>query len=221
MTLQDYLNLSLDSLRSLLNSAGPVIVNVVAAAVTLIVGIIVGTILKRILEEILKAINFEKMASGWNVYQVAVKAHDGVSATEFFGELLRWVTVLVFLLPAIAALNISGAPSILSRMMGYIPNIVLASFFLILGFVFAWFLHRAVVIVGSMVGAPHSHFVANIAYLATVVFALLQSLMVLGVAGDILKNAILLSLAAAALATALGGKESFSAIVKRFFDATR
>ena len=151
MTLQDYINLSQESINSFFSNLGPVVANIVAAAVILLVGLIVGSILKRVWDEILKAINLEKSLSGWSSYQRLAKSHDDLTITTLGGELLRWLAIVVFLLPAVAALGVSGSSEILSKLLNYLPNVVLASVFLVLGFVFSWFAHRLVMAVAVLV----------------------------------------------------------------------
>ena len=221
MTLQDYINLSQDSLNAFFSSIGDVITNVVAAIITLVVGVVIGAILKRVLVEILKAINFDRMASNWAVYQSIVKSHGDISVSSVVGELIRWVSIIIFLIPAVAALQIEGADAVVATLLGYLPNVLLASLYLLLGFVFAWFIHRVVMGVGVLVGTNPSHLIANVAYISIVVFSFIQALLTLGVGGEVIRVGTLLSLAAVALAVALGGKDSALDLVKKFMEKAK
>ena len=55
MTLQDYIQLTQESINSFFGTLGPSVSNILAAVVILSIGIVVGDILKIILVEILKA----------------------------------------------------------------------------------------------------------------------------------------------------------------------
>ncbi|MDP2671515.1 MAG: hypothetical protein Q8P13_03615 [bacterium] len=221
MTLQDYINLTQDSINNFFNGLGPTLSNIVAAIVIFAIGLIIGSILKRVWEEISKAVSLERSLSGWDAYQKLTKAHDGVDLTSFVGELLRWLSVIVFLLPAIDALGIAGGQSVLSAVMGYLPNVVVASLFLVVGFVISWFIHRLVMVAGVLVDKNPSHLIADVAALAVIVFALLGALQQLGLGADLIRFFVLAGFAATALAFGLAGKDTAAELIKKFMDRAK
>lgn len=221
MTLQDYVSLSQDSIDAFFTSFGDVLANIIAAVVTLVIGLIIGYILKRILVEILQAINFERALSNWSIYQKLLRSHEDMDITTFFGEVLRWLTIFVFIIPAVQSLQIIGPEDVLFTVLGYIPNVILAALFLIVGFVVAWFAHRVVLAVAVLVGNNPAHLIANILYLAIVIFAGLQALLQLGVSVEVIRMLIVAVIAAGALAVGLGAKEQAMDLVKRVIDKAK
>jgi hypothetical protein len=218
LTLQDYINLTQDSINAFFSALGPAFANILAAVVIFIIGLLVGAILKRVWVEIMRAINLEKSLSGWGTYQALQKRHDGLDVTTFFGELLRWLAIIVFALPAVAALEIVGADQVLNRLLGYLPNVVLGSLFLILGFVISWFVHRIVMAVGTIVNNNPSHLIADIAALAVIFFASVEALLQLGLSAELVRLLIIATFAALALAFGLAGKDTAASLIKRFVD---
>jgi len=216
MTLQDYISLSQESINSFFVAISGAVANIVAAVVAIAVGLLIGYVLKRILVEILQAINFEKSLSNWTVYQKVLRSHEEIDITSFFGELLRWLAIIVFLIPAIQSLQIEGADSVLQTVLGFIPNVILASLFLVLGFVIAWFVHRAIEVVALVAGNNPAHLIGNIAYFAIAIFVILQALLQLGVTADIIRIIVIASIAAGALALGLGARDEVSTLVKKF-----
>ncbi len=221
MTLQDYVSLSQDSIDSFFSSFGDVTANIIAAVITLSVGLIVGYILKRILVEILQAINFERSISNWSIYQRLLRSHEEIDITTFFGEVLRWSAIFVFIIPAVQALQIVGPEDVLLTVLGYLPNVILAALFLIVGFVVAWFAHRVVQAVAVLVGNNPSHLIANVVYLAIVIFAGLQALIQLGITAEIIRMIIIAIIAASALALGLGSRDQVSNLIKKLADKSR
>jgi hypothetical protein len=221
MTLQDYVSLSQDSINNFFNSFGDILANVIAAVVTLAVGLIVGYILKRILVEILQAINFERAISNWSVYQKLLRSHEGIDITTFFGEVLRWLAIFVFIIPAVQALQIVGPEDVLLTVLGYLPNVILAALFLLVGFVVAWFAHRIIQAVAVLVGNNPAHLVANVVYLAIVVFAGLQALLQLGITVEIVRMIVIAAIAASALAVGLGARDQATDLIKRLVDKSK
>ena len=166
----------------------------------------------------MRAINLERSLSGWGTYQSLQKRHEGLDVTTFGGELLRWLAIIVFALPAVASLGVLGADQVLDRLLGYLPNVVLGSLFLILGSAISWFVHRVVMAIGTLVNNNPSHLIADIAALAVIFFATFEALHQLGLSGELIRLLILAAFAAAALAFGLAGKDSATNLVKRFVD---
>ena len=163
----------------------------------------VGYILKRILAEILKAIKLEEVLGGWSTYQRVTKSHENLDITSFFGELIRWLTIVIFLVPAIEVLEIFGAQLVVDSIMGYVPDVILASVYLLLGSVVGWFIHRIIQTVGVIVGNNPAHLIANVAYIAIVVCLGTISLLILGVTPAISRGVLISLLSAVALAMGL------------------
>ncbi len=221
MTLQDYIELTQDSINSFFNSLGPALSNIIAATIILTVGVVIGYILKKILEEILKAIRFEEVLRRWSGYQKVIKSHSEIDITTFLGELLRWVTIIIFLVPAMEALEIFGSQLVVNSVLNYVNDVILASLYLLIGFVVGWFIHRIILAVTVIVGNNPAHLLANISYLAIVAFAGIRSLLILGVTDEILRWGLIALLVASALAVGLGGRDQAMEWVKKFTDKAK
>lgn len=221
MTLQDYIELTQESINSFFSTLGPSVSNILAAIIILSIGIVVGYILKRILGEILKAVKLEEVLSGWSTYQKVTRSHETLDITSFFGELIRWLTIIIFLVPAIEVLEIFGAQLVVDSIVEYVPDVILASVYLLLGFVVGWFIHRIIQTVGVIVGNNPAHLIANIAYIAIVIFTGIRSLLILGVTPEILRWGLIALLIAAALAVGLGGRDQAMDWVKKLTDKAK
>jgi len=221
MTLQDYITLSQDSVNTFFISFGSIFSNVISAVITLALGLIIGSLLKRILLEISQAINFERVIGNWSVYQKLLRSHGEISVTNFLGELLRWLAIFVFIVPAVQSLGIVGPEDALYTVLGYIPNVILASLFLIFGFVLAWFAHRIIQAVAVLVGNNPAHLIANTAYVAIVVFSLLQALLQLGVSVEIIRILVIATIVSLALAFGLGAKDQAVDLAKKLTDRAK
>ncbi len=166
----------------------------------------------------MRAINLEKSLSGWGTYQSLQKKHAGLDVTNFFGELLRWLAIIVFALPALEAAGVAGGNEVLDRLLGYLPNVALASAFLILGSAISWFVHRVVMALGTLVNNNPSHLIADVVALAVIFFAGVQALHQLGMSEELIRFLFLAIFAASALAFGLAGKDSAANLVKKFVD---
>ena len=221
MTLQDYINLSQTSLNTLFSNLSPILANIIAAIVTLAIGVLVGWILKRVVEEISKAINLERVLASWPLYTKVVKSHEEIGITTFIGEVLRWVAIIVFLIPAVSSLQIEGSEAIFSQLFGYLNMIVVASLYLLFGFVIARFVKRVVLAVGIIVGTNPSHLIANFGYAAIVVFATIQAILQLGVTTDLIRLFVIALFLASALAFGLAGRDTAADWLKKIVEKAK
>jgi len=216
LTLQDYYNLSTSSISKFFSSFGTNFSNIVAAIIALTVGLVIGAILKKVIVEISKAVSLEKSLSDWGTYQKLTKSHEALNVTEFLGELARWISIIIFLIPAVESLEISGTDVVVSQLLNYIPSVLIAAIYLLLGFVFAWFLHRLVQSVAIIVGTNPAHTIANVVYLAVVAFATISALLQLGLGFELIRWIFLALLAGLALSFGLAGKDTAGDIIKKF-----
>jgi hypothetical protein len=221
LTIADYIELSTNSVSDFFADFVPILSNIVAGIVALAVGVIIGWILKRVVEEVSKAIGLERVLETLPFYSSLTRSHKEINVTTVVGEAVRWIAIIVFLIPAVASLEIAGADIVFSQIFAYISSVVIASLYLLFGFVVAWFVHRVIEAVGVVVGNNPAHVIGNIVYLAIVIFAGLKALAVLGVTADVIRLMIIAALAAGALAFGLAGKESATDLIKRFMDRAR
>ncbi|OGY25385.1 MAG: hypothetical protein A2Z24_00010 [Candidatus Woykebacteria bacterium RBG_16_44_10] len=221
MTLQDYINLSQTSLNTLFSNLSSILSNIVAAIVTLAIGVLVGWILKRVVEEISKAINLERVLSSWPLYTKVVKSHEDIDVTTFIGEVLRWIAIIVFLIPAVSSLQIEGSEAVFSQLFGYLSLVIIASLYLLFGFVVAWFIKRAILAVGLVVGTNPSHLIANIAYATVVTFAVIQAILHLGVTTDLIRLFVIALFLASALAFGLAGRDTAADWLKKIVEKAK
>ncbi|OGY20940.1 MAG: hypothetical protein A2126_02745 [Candidatus Woykebacteria bacterium GWB1_45_5] len=221
MTLQDYINLSQTSLNTFFTNLGPILANIVAAIVTITIGVLVGWILKRVVEEISRATNFERALSGWPLYTKVVKSQEEMDVTTVVGELLRWIAIIVFLIPAISSLQIEGSEAVFSQLFTYLSSVIIASLYLLFGFALGWFIKRAILAVGVIVGNNPAHVVANIAYFAVVVFAAIQAILRLGVTADLIRLFVIALFLASALAFGLAGRDTAADWLKKIVEKAK
>lgn len=215
MTLQDYVNLVTDSLGNYFNDFGGVATPIVVALVILIIGLVVATILRAVWVEITKFINLEKNIAKIESYSTLTKTHKDLSVTEVVGNLTWWSSVIVYVIPALKALEINQVDQALSNVFSYIPTAIIGVLYLSVGALVAWFAYLVVLGVGSLVKVPGAGSIAKLVSVAIVVFSLLLSLKALGVSEEVVRFMVFGTIAASALALGLAGKDLAADILKK------
>lgn len=218
MSLQEYIELSQTSISGFFADFVPIITNIVAAIVAIALGVIIGWVLKKVVMEVSHAIGLERFLGGLPFYSTITKSHDEADLTTIIGEAVRWIAIIVFLIPALSSIQVTGTDMAFSAVFGYISNVLMASVYLLFAFVIAWFIHRIITAVGSIVGNNPSHLIANFAYLSIVVYAFGQALGLLGVDDELIRFGVIAALIAAALGFGLAAKESAAELLKKFMD---
>ncbi len=218
MTFADYLDLSQTSLTNFSDNFLPIFTNIIAAVITVAVGIVVGGLLKWVVSEISRIVNLEKALSGFAFYKAVVKGDEQVSVTNYIGEVVRWIAIIVFLIPAIASLEVEGADAVFSVVFAYATNVVIAALYLLFAFVVGWFIQKAILALGRIVGIVPANVIANVAYVSFIVFAAIRAAGILGVSDDFIRLFVIAVFAAAALAFGLAGREMAAPWVRRVSD---
>lgn len=107
------------------------------AVVVFVIGLIIASWGKRIVEEVLRLLKLEDLSkrTGFTVY--LDRAGIKMSASEILGEIVKWVLFLVFFSASVEILGLTIVSQVLSRLLGYIPNVFAASLILGAGVVIA------------------------------------------------------------------------------------
>ncbi|OGY29840.1 MAG: hypothetical protein A3F35_02490 [Candidatus Woykebacteria bacterium RIFCSPHIGHO2_12_FULL_45_10] len=207
-----------DAITDSLKATAKFLPSLIAAIVIFVIGVIVATILKRALISLLEAINFESWLSNTGITEALKKADKNLSVSKLLGELLRWFTILIFLLPAVDQLGLGAVNDVLRSLLLYIPNVVVAVIIVAVGAVAAKLARDFVTATATGVGTQFSTVVGRVAQVAIIVFAVLAALTQLGVAPDLIKilftGFVAMVAIAGGLAFGLGGKDVAAGILE-------
>ncbi|OGY23075.1 MAG: hypothetical protein A2Y57_00220 [Candidatus Woykebacteria bacterium RBG_13_40_7b] len=142
-----------------------------------------------------------------------------MTVSSLLGELLRWIVIIVALVPTVQALGLERVSDLLTLLLGYLPNVVLAVVVVLLGAVFAQFARDIVVGASSSLGSTVSRTLGQVARWSILIFAVLAALSQLGVAQDLIltlfQGFVALVAIAGGLAFGLGGQEAAKDIIKK------
>jgi len=142
--------------------------------------------------------------------------------SELLGVIVYWVIMLSVLASALSAVNLTVAGDLLSRLVAYIPNIIVAIFVLVLGTFLANFVGGVVRTAVSNAGMGNAKLLAKITQTVLIVFAAIIAIEQLNIATAFIAFAVNIILAAiglgAALAFGLGCKDIAGKAMKDILD---
>ncbi|MCH9015252.1 MAG: hypothetical protein IH877_06145 [Gemmatimonadetes bacterium] len=192
-----------DSFDSFLGGITDALPNIFWALVILLVGWIVAKIAKATVSRGLKLVRFPVFAKKAGIDGFLEKGGATRSATDLLGVLVYWLVMLLVLVTAVNTLGLEGASELLTRILLYIPNIIVAVIVITVGMYAASFVAALVRTAAANAGIAEAGFVAALARYALIIFAFAIALDQLRIGEDIVANGFLVLFGAAALAAAL------------------
>ncbi|MFL2075725.1 mechanosensitive ion channel [Marinilactibacillus psychrotolerans] len=189
-----------DPISSVLNTILSAIPNILVAVVLLIVGFAIAKFAGMILTDLLKSAGLNKYSS-----YLKKSSNMNLDLSKIAGQTVAVLIGLFFLVEALNALNLEMLNSILSVVIGYLPNVLFAAIIMGLGFVGGQMLSSAIKsTTGSMLAGMLIKYIL-------IVFSIFMALDQLNFASAIVQAAFICIIGGLAVAFALsfglGGRE--------------
>lgn len=220
MIVQDWASVIVGSFQNLWYQAINALGQIIGALIILIVGLIVAAGIGALVERIFEAIKFDKFLKSLDLEKYFHKADLNLNSARFFGRLVYWFLVIVFLLAASDVLGFYALSSFLNDVLRYIPNVVIAVLIMVVSFLFANFLKKLVKASIKSSGLHGFNFLSALTWWVVVIFGFLTALAQLGISMTILNTVVMGIVAmfalAGGIAFGLGGKDYASYLVSKF-----
>jgi len=198
------------------------VAKLILAVVVFVVGYLISVGIGKIVIEILKSVKFNKIfdKEGW--HKALQKANVDVDPSEFIGAIVKWVFVVVSLLIAVDILNLAQFGVILTQVLNYLPNVVVASLIFVVAVIISDIIEKIIRISVERMRLRHGYLAASIVKWAIWVFTVFLILEQLLPSSDLIKTlymaivwGIVGTLAAGiALAIGLGGKDAAAEVIR-------
>ena len=192
--------------------------NLIIAIIIFLFGVFLASLVKKLIIKFLESVKFENWLSKYGVSEALKKAGSKITTSDLLGELVRWFIILVFLIPAVELLGLSAVNEILTRILLYIPNVIVAVIIVAVGIVFGNIARDLVAATAAGLGAHSSSIIGQVARWSIFIFAFLAALNQLGVATELIRilftGFVAMIAIAGGLAFGLGGKETAEKVLK-------
>jgi len=191
----------------------------IGAALVFLLGWIIAAAMEKVVEKMILSLRIDQAFEKMGLRKKLNESGINLNVAVFFGGLVKWFLVLVFLMAATDILGLSQVTNFLNSILLYIPNVVVAVIILAVVFLVGNFVY--VVVKGSTraAGVMSATLLAIISKWSIIIFGLLAALIQLGIATSLVSTIFIgivamLSLAGG-LAFGLGGKEEAQMILKK------
>ncbi|MEK7658963.1 MAG: hypothetical protein AAB352_03815 [Patescibacteria group bacterium] len=216
-----YSDLSLSIVQPFLQGLVYFIANLVLAIVVFIIGYLVSVGIGKVITEILKSVKFNKLfeKEGW--HKALNRANLEVDPSGFIGAVFKWIFVIVSLLIAVDILKLTQFGIILTQVLNYLPNVVVAALIFVVAVIISDIIEKIIRITVERMKVGNGYLAASIVRWAIwifTIFLVLDQLLPSSALIKTLYSAIVYGIVGAvalgfAIAIGLGGKETAAKII--------
>ncbi|MDB5847671.1 MAG: hypothetical protein JWP29_1423 [Rhodoferax sp.] len=217
----DRIDVMLEPVRAFLIQIGVFVPRLAVALVVLVIGFLIAKAARFAVQKALRAINFHILTQRAGLDGFLQQGGTHIDTIGVLGLLTYWVVILAALIVAFSGLGLTHVTDLLSRVMLFVPKVIVALLVLAFGSYFARFISNAVITYCAGVGIRDADALGRIARYAIMAFVVMIALDQIDVGGTIVREAFLLLLGglvlALALAFGLGGQRWAAAHLERWW----
>jgi len=187
----------------------------------LIAGWLIAKMVRFAIAKGLRKVNFHVVTERAGIDGFLNDGGISMDATDMLAWLVYWIVILAALVVGFNMLGLSYVTDLLSRVLLFVPKVLVALLILAFGAYFAKFVGNAVCAYFRNVHMQDADLLGNLARYAILAFVVLIALDQVNVGGDIVRQTFLILLAgvvfALALAFGLGGREWAAELLDRWW----
>ncbi|HMB17477.1 MAG TPA: hypothetical protein VKO61_01025 [Candidatus Paceibacterota bacterium] len=222
MAVQDWVTVIVNSLQNLWMGFVDVLGSVVGALVVLLVGLMVASGLAAFVRKVIEMIKLDSFLRSLGIEKFFERGGMRVNSGKFFGKIVYWFIVIVFILAASDILGFATLSEFLRDVLLYIPNVIVGVLIMLAAIVLANFLKDIVKSSVKSAKLTGYKFLGSLTWWAITVFGFLAAISQLGIARDIVNTLVAGFIAmialAGGLAFGLGGRDYAKYLISRLRD---
>lgn len=188
------------------------------ALLVLIVGWLIAAAVGRVVQKIIDALRVDRAFEKIGLKKKLEEAGISANVSAFFGGLIKWFLVLVFVMAATDILKLNQVTNFLNSILLYLPNVVVAVIILSAVFLIGNFVYTVVKGSTKAAGVMSATLLATISKWSIIAFGILAALIQLGIATSLVSTIFIGIVAmfslAGGLSFGLGGKEEAQLILR-------
>ena len=213
----------LEPVRAFLVQVGAFLPRLAVALVVLLVGFLLAKAARFAVQRGLRAINGHILTQRSGMDGFLQKGGTQADTASLLGVLVYWLVILAALVVAFNGMGLTHVTELLSRVMLFVPKVIVALLILAFGAYFARFVANAVVTYCRGVGVRDAQTLGALARYAIMVFVVMIAVDQMDIGGHIVREAFLILLGgmvlALALAFGLGGRRWAAAHLEHWWPA--
>src|SRR5262245_27072234 len=215
------LNMLLEPVRSVLQQIGVFLPRLLVALGVLIAGWLLAKGARFAVVKGLRAFNFHVLTERAGIDGFLQQGGTERDTTDLFGVIVYWLVMLAALIVAFSGLGLTQVTDLLTRVVLFLPKVMVALLVLIFGAYFGRFVGQAVTTYMRNAEIADAELLGHIVQYAIVAFVILLAVDHLDVGGGLIQHTFLILLSGVVLALALsfglGGRDRAAQLLERWF----
>ncbi|MBA3057257.1 MAG: hypothetical protein KJ614_11025 [Gammaproteobacteria bacterium] len=215
----EFLNLILSPLQEVWLNFQVFLPNLLAMLVILLLGLVLAKLIRIILVKALNAINFDSLCDRVGITALMRKGDLWTKPAVALATVVFWLLIVVTLMIALSALRLPTVDHMVTQFFGYLPRAFSAALILIVGFLLAGFISRAVLIAAVNSAYHYAKLLAEAVRMLLTVLILAMAMEQLQVAPSIVLAAFSIIFGgiviALAIAFGVGGIDAARRMIER------
>ena len=217
----DRFDVMMEPARLLLHQAVDFLPRLGLALIVLIAGWLIAKAIRFAIARALRAVNFHVVTDRAGIDGFLRDGGIGMDTTDILAMLVYWIVILAALVIGFNLLGLTYITDLLSRVLLFVPKVLVAALILAFGAYFARFVGQSISAYLRNIHMQDAELLGNLARYAILTFVVLIALDQVNVGGDIVRQTFLIVLAglvfALALAFGLGGREWAAELLERWW----
>jgi hypothetical protein len=214
-------NIVLEPLRALLVQVASYIPRLAVALAILLIGWLFAKAVRFGVVKGLRAFNFHVLTDRAGVDNFLQQSGTNRDTSDVVGSLVYWLVIIGALIVSFNGLGLTQVTDLLSRVLLFLPKVLVALLVVVFGAYFARFIGAAVMSYCHNIGISDAELLGKIAQVAIIIFIVLIAIDQLNIGGDLVQRTFLILLGGVVLALALafgiGGRDWAAAVLERWF----
>lgn len=215
------LDLTLDSLRALLQQVGTFLPRLGTAFIVLLAGWLFAKAFRFSVVKFLRAINFHVLTERAGIDGFLQQGGTRKDTTDLFGVIAYLLVILASLIVAFNSLGLVQVTDLLGKVLLFVPKLLVALLVVVFGSYFARFAGNSVQSYCRAAGISDGELLGRLMQYGVMVFVVLLAIDHLDIGGGLIQQTFLILLGgvvvALALSFGLGGRDRAAALLERWF----
>lgn len=216
--IENWYTITYGSLLNLWKGFLTFIPTLLAAIIVFIIGWFIAEAIGKIVARILKVLKLNQIFERANWKEALEAAEIKMNISEFIGGICKWILIIVFLSISVEILGLIEFASLLNKLIGWLPNLIIAVAIFVVAVIVADILNRLIRASVKKIGVKYGGFLGAIVRWAIYIFAGLAILLQLGVTPVIIESIVMgfvgMIALAFGLAFGLGGKDAAAKLIE-------
>ncbi|NND09223.1 MAG: mechanosensitive ion channel [Saprospiraceae bacterium] len=219
--LTDWTELFINSFRVFGERFMGAIPGILGAVLIFLVGWLFAKLVSGGIARLLKLMKFDGLAQKAKTEHYLKKANINLTPTQIVGKFVYWILLILVLITASDTLGWTTVSSELSRLLAYLPNLLIAIVIFIIGTYIAAFIRDVIAGATTSLGISSGKIVSSFVFYLLFIVIALTAMKQAGIDTSIISNNLLLILGAiltaAAISYGLASKDVLSNILAGYF----